>query len=74
MSIGLYVLVRRIDVVTSIVERRPVAFTLGFGVATIALTAVVRPVLEASVPSLTLHGVGLVLNWLFVALVVGLVV
>lgn len=40
----------------------------------IVLTAVVRLVLEASVPSLTLHGIGLVLNWLFVALVVGLVV
>jgi membrane protease YdiL (CAAX protease family) len=58
---------------TSIVERRPVAFSLGFGAATIALTVVVRLALEALVPSLTLHGIGLVLNWLFVALGLGLV-
>ncbi|MFC6941140.1 CPBP family intramembrane glutamic endopeptidase [Salinirubellus sp. GCM10025818] len=57
----------------SLVERRPVAFTLGFGAAMIALTVVVRLALEALVPSLTLHGIGLVLNWLFVAIVVGLV-
>ena len=58
---------------TSIVERRPVAFSLGFGAAMIALTVVVRLALEALAPSLTLHGIGLVLNWLFVALVLGLV-
>lgn len=57
----------------TIVERRPVAFSIGFGAATIALTVVVRLALEALVPSLTLHGIGLVLNWLFVALVLGLV-
>jgi membrane protease YdiL (CAAX protease family) len=57
----------------SIVERRPVAFTLGFGAAMIALTVVVRVALGTLVPSLTLHGIGLILNWIFVALVVGLV-
>jgi membrane protease YdiL (CAAX protease family) len=39
----------------------------------VALTIVVRLTLEALVPSLTLHGIGLILNWLFVALVIGLV-
>lgn len=57
----------------SIVERRPIAFSLGFGAAMIGLTVVVRVGLETLVPSLTLHGIGLVLNWLFVALVLGLV-
>ena len=57
----------------SLIERRPVAFTLGFGAAMLALTVVARITLEALVPSLTLHGIGLILNWVFVALVVGLV-
>ena len=57
----------------SLVERRPVAFTLGFGAAMIAVTVVSRVALEALFPSLTLHGIGLILNWVFVALVVGLV-
>ena len=39
----------------------------------IAVTIVGRVALEALFPSLTLQGVGLVLNWVFVALVVGLV-
>ena len=58
---------------TSLVERRPVALTLGFGAAMIALTVVARVALEALFPSLILHGIGLILNWIFVALVVGLV-
>jgi membrane protease YdiL (CAAX protease family) len=57
----------------SIVERRPVAFTLGFGAAMLAITVVARVGLEALFPSLTLHGIGLILNWVFVVLVVGLV-
>ncbi|SFR65676.1 hypothetical protein SAMN04487947_3174 [Halogeometricum rufum] len=39
----------------------------------IAVTVVSRVALEALFPSLTLHGIGLILNWVFVALVVGLV-
>lgn len=58
---------------TTLVERRPVAFTLGFGVAMIAVTVIVRLILGAVVPSLTLDGIGLVLNWIFVGLVVSLV-
>lgn len=58
---------------TTIVERRPIAFTLGFGVAMIAVTIFVRLILGALVPSLTLDGIGLVLNWIFVGLVIGLV-
>jgi membrane protease YdiL (CAAX protease family) len=57
----------------SIVERRPVGFTLGFTAAFIALTVLTRVVLEAVVPQLTLHGIGLVLNWIFVAVSIGLV-
>jgi len=57
----------------SFVERRPVAFTLGTGVAIVALTVAFRLLVAPLLPWLTLDGVGLVLNWVFVLLVVGLV-
>jgi membrane protease YdiL (CAAX protease family) len=57
----------------SIVERRPVGFTLGLTAALVVLTLLARTVLEAVVPQLTLHGIGLVLNWVFVAVSIALV-
>lgn len=58
---------------TSIVERRPVAFTLGTAIAIVAVTVAFRLFVAPLLPWLTLDGVGLVLNWVFVLLVVGLV-
>jgi membrane protease YdiL (CAAX protease family) len=57
----------------SIVERHPVGFTLGFTAALVVLTVLTRTVLQAAVPQLTLHGIGLVLNWAFVMISIGLV-
>jgi membrane protease YdiL (CAAX protease family) len=57
----------------SFVERRPIAFTLGFGFAMVAITVIARITLETLFPSLTLHGIGLAINWIFVGVVVGLV-
>ncbi|WP_311171250.1 CPBP family intramembrane glutamic endopeptidase [Halobellus ordinarius] len=57
----------------SLVERRPVGFALGLTAALVVLTLLTRSVLEAAVPELTLHGIGLVLNWLIVAVSIGLV-
>ena len=57
----------------SIVERRPVEFTLGLTAALIVMTILTRTVLEAVAPQLTLHGIGLVLNWVFVVISIGLV-
>jgi membrane protease YdiL (CAAX protease family) len=51
----------------SIVERRPVGFTLGLTAGLIVLTLLTRAVLEAAIPQLTLHGIGLILNWTIVA-------
>jgi len=57
----------------SIVERRPVGFTLGLTVGLIILTLLTRTVLAVAVPQLTLHGIGLILNWVIVAGSVALV-
>ncbi|WP_311172386.1 CPBP family intramembrane glutamic endopeptidase [Halobellus ordinarius] len=57
----------------SIVERRPVAVTLGIGAGIVALAVFSRLVLEPLFPQLTQSGIGLVLNWLFVAFSIGLV-
>jgi membrane protease YdiL (CAAX protease family) len=57
----------------TIVERRPVAFTVGTAVVIVGLTVFARLVLAPLLPFLTLDGLGLLLNWVFVALVLGLV-
>ena len=57
----------------SFVERRPVAFTVGTGVAIVASTVAFRLLVAPLLPWLTLDGIGLVLNWGFVLLVLGLV-
>lgn len=51
----------------SIVERRPVGFAIGLTAGLVVLTLLARVVLETVVPQLTLHGIGLVLNWVIVA-------
>lgn len=58
---------------TTLVERRPVGFALGTLGFIVALTVGMRLLLEALVPSLTLHGIGLVTNWTYVVLSVALV-
>jgi membrane protease YdiL (CAAX protease family) len=55
------------------VRQRPLVFTLLVTVAIIALAVGGRLVLAPLVPSLTLDGIGLVLNWLLVALTLALV-
>jgi len=57
----------------TIVRQRPLAFTLGVTVAIIALAVGGRLVIAPLVPQATLDGIGLVLNWVFVALTIGLV-
>ncbi|SEO80171.1 CAAX protease self-immunity [Halogranum amylolyticum] len=57
----------------TIVERRPLIFTLGIGVGIIALAVVSRLVLAPLLPQLTREGIGLLLNWIFVAFSIGLV-
>ncbi len=57
----------------TIVRQRPLVFTLGVTVAIIALAVGGRLVLEPLVPSLTLDGIGLVLNWTLVVLTLALV-
>lgn len=51
----------------SVVERRPVGFTFGLTAGLIVLTLLTRAVLEVAIPQLTLHGIGLILNWTIVA-------
>jgi len=57
----------------SIVERRPVGFALGTLGFIVVLTVVSQVVLEALFPRLTTDGVALVINWIYVALSIGLV-
>lgn len=57
----------------SIIERRPLTFTLGICVGVVGLAVVSRLVLVPLFPQLTIHGIGLVLNWLFVAFSIALV-
>ncbi len=56
-----------------IVERRPVAFTLGLTIVVIGLAVVGRAVLAPLFPQLTLDAIGLILNWLFVGVTIALV-
>lgn len=58
---------------TSIVERRPVSFAVGTLVFVIGITVLSRFVLETLFPSLTLAGIGLVTNWIYVAFSIALV-
>ncbi|WP_254838386.1 CPBP family intramembrane glutamic endopeptidase [Natronomonas marina] len=58
---------------TTVVDRRPVAFAVGTLGFIVALFVGTRLVLSAAVPSLTVDGISLVTNWLLVAVVVGLV-
>lgn len=55
------------------VRQRPLAVTVGVTVAVIVLAVGGRLVLAPLVPSLTLAGVGLVLNWVFVVLTLAFV-
>lgn len=57
----------------TIIERRPLTFTLGIGVGVVTLAVVSRLVLAPLFPQLTLHGIGLILNWMFVAFSIALV-
>ena len=57
----------------TIVERRPIAFTLGFTIALIGVAVAGRVVLAPLLPQLTLDGIGLLLNWLFVGVTIALV-
>lgn len=60
-------------VMKQFVENRPLSFTLGIGGGIVALAVGSRLVLVPLFPQLTLDGVGLVLNWLFVAFSLALV-
>jgi membrane protease YdiL (CAAX protease family) len=57
----------------TIVERRPIAFTLGLTIALIGMAVVSRFILVPLLPQLTLDGIGLLLNWLFVGITIALV-
>jgi membrane protease YdiL (CAAX protease family) len=57
----------------TLVQRRPLVFTIGLTVVIVAVAVAGRLVLAPLVPQLTLDGIGLVLNWVFVALTIGLV-
>jgi membrane protease YdiL (CAAX protease family) len=57
----------------AIIERRPVTFTLGVTVVLVGVAVGGRFVLAPLLPQLTLDGVGLLLNWLFVGLTIALV-
>lgn len=57
----------------SIVERRPLSFTLGLTVGIVGLAVLGRLVLAPLLPWLTLDGVGLLLNWVLVVLTIALV-
>lgn len=57
----------------TIVERRPIASTLGVTIAIIGLAVAGRLVLVPLLPQLTLDGIGLLLNWLFVGITIALV-
>lgn len=55
------------------IRKQPLEFTLGVTVAIITLAVGGRLVLKPLFPSLTLDGIGLVLNWILVALTLALV-
>jgi membrane protease YdiL (CAAX protease family) len=57
----------------TIVERRPIAFTLGLTITLIGVAVAGRLVLAPFLPQLTLDGIGLLLNWLFVGITIFLV-
>lgn len=57
----------------TIVERHPIGFTLGLTVTLVGVAVAGRLVLAPLVPQLTLEGIGLLLNWLFVGLTLALV-
>jgi membrane protease YdiL (CAAX protease family) len=57
----------------TLVERRPLGFTLGVTIAVIGLAVAGRLVLAPLLPQLTLDGIGLILNWVFVMITIALV-
>jgi membrane protease YdiL (CAAX protease family) len=57
----------------AILERRPIVFTLGVTIVIIGFAVGGRLLLAPLLPQLTLDGVGLLLNWLFVGLTLALV-
>ncbi len=54
-------------------QSRPVQLYVGILAAMLVFGVVARPIVETLVPDLSVIGIRVVLNWLFVALVVGLV-
>lgn len=54
-------------------ERNPVRLTLGIAIGLFVYGVAARPTVEALAPALSILGVRVALNWLFVVLVVGLV-
>lgn len=57
----------------TLIERKPLAFTVGIGLGIVALAVVSRLVLVPLFPQLTTQGIGLILNWIFVAFSIALV-
>jgi membrane protease YdiL (CAAX protease family) len=57
----------------TILERRPIAFTFAVTIALIGGAVAGRLVLAPLLPHLTLDGIGLLLNWLFVGVTIALV-